>query len=474
MAAGIVSYGAYIPIYRLSAAELAKIWGGRAKPTETAIPNIDEDSITMAVEAGIDCLSNIDRSSVDRLYFATTTAPYTEKQSASIVAAALDLREDIIAMDIADSLQGGTLALQAATDAVNAGSAKKVLVIASDYRVPPPDSPYESSWGGGAAAFLVGDSGIVAEIEGSQVISSEDLTFWRRRSDTHTQTWEDRFIRDEEILPRVKGAVTGLLKKYSWNIGDFTKVVLYSGNAGEHAAVAKGMKLDPKTQVQDAMFDKVGHTGCAFVPMMFVGALEEAKPGDRILTVNFGDGTDAYAFRVTDGMTKLGARRGIKRHLESKLMLSSYGKYLHYRNLMEWDVDRMHHMEGSLNILWREKKALIRGNGTRCRKCGHVQLPPQRVCMWCQAKDDFDYVRMSDKQGDLFTYSIDERGAGVIDLPNVLSVTNLDGGGRVYGQMTDKDVDKLEIGMRMELTFRKIHEEGGFVNYYWKARPVRC
>ena len=68
MPAGIESYGAYVPIYRLSLETLAQVWGGRIKQGEKAIANWDEDSITMAVEAGIDCLAGIDRETVDGLY----------------------------------------------------------------------------------------------------------------------------------------------------------------------------------------------------------------------------------------------------------------------------------------------------------------------------------------------------------------------------------------------------------------------
>ena len=81
--AGIISYGAYIPFYRLSQAEIAKVWGGKAKAGEKAVANSDEDSITMAIEAGIDCLAGIDRDSVDGLYLATTTSPYREKMPAA-------------------------------------------------------------------------------------------------------------------------------------------------------------------------------------------------------------------------------------------------------------------------------------------------------------------------------------------------------------------------------------------------------
>ena len=92
--------------------------------------------------------------------------------------------------------------------------------------------------------------------------------------------------------------------------------------------------------------------------------------------------------------------------------------------------------------------------------------------MWCQTKDEFEEVRLSDKKGTIFTFSMDER-AMVSVLPNVLAVADLEGGGRFYSQMTDRDPEKIEVGMPVELTFRKINEAGGIHNYFWKLRPVR-
>lgn len=86
MAAGIVSYGAYIPMYRLSLATMAQTWGGTLRKGEKAVANWDEDSLTMATESIIDCLKGFDRQAVDGLYLATTTPTYLEKQTASIAA----------------------------------------------------------------------------------------------------------------------------------------------------------------------------------------------------------------------------------------------------------------------------------------------------------------------------------------------------------------------------------------------------
>jgi uncharacterized OB-fold protein len=94
--------------------------------------------------------------------------------------------------------------------------------------------------------------------------------------------------------------------------------------------------------------------------------------------------------------------------------------------------------------------------------------------MWCQSKDQFDDVKIIDKIGKVFTYSLDERAVFALDLPNVIVIADLEGGGRIYGQLTDRDPKAVSVGMDVEMTFRKYHEGSGFHNYSWKVRPVRC
>ena len=151
---GIVSYGAYIPKWRISRQLLRTGLKG-----EKAIAGPDEDSVTMAVAAALDCLNGVERGSIDGLFFASTTAPYKEKQIATIIAAAADLRRDILTADFANSLRAGTTAVKAAVDAVKAGSAKKVIVVAADTRLGSPESDSEVDFGDGAAAVLIGEDG---------------------------------------------------------------------------------------------------------------------------------------------------------------------------------------------------------------------------------------------------------------------------------------------------------------------------
>jgi 3-hydroxy-3-methylglutaryl CoA synthase len=474
MPAGIKSFGAYIPMYRLNLETIGQVWDTPVGRGEKAVANCDEDSLTMATEAVIDCLNDVDRELIDGLYFASTTPVYREKQNASIIAKVVDLRRDIDTLDITNSLRGGTSALRAAFNAVNARAGGNVLVVASDCRVPAPNSEFELRFGDGAAAFLIGESDLAVEIEGSHTTSSEFMDIWRGEEDRFVHTWEERFVVTHGYLEHIEEAVTQLFKRYSVTAKDFTKVVFSAWDSRRHSEVARKLGFDLKTQVQDPLLTTVGNTGTASAPMMLVAALEEAKPGDRILFINYGDGVDAFILRVTDQIEKLRDRRGIKKHLASKAMLPNYGRYLSFRNLMEWEVKRELPDYGCLTISWRDRDWVLSCKGYKCRRCGTIQIPPQRVCTYCQTKDDFEEIRLSDKKGTLFTYSLDYLSTVTSDPPNVIAVVDLDGGGRFYTTMTDRDPEKLAPDMKVELTFRRLHEGQAMHNYFWRARPIRA
>jgi 3-hydroxy-3-methylglutaryl CoA synthase len=126
---GITAYGAYVPLWRMRRDLISEGLTG-----ERAVANFDEDSVTMAVAAADNCLADVDRQSIDGLFFASTTSPYKEKLVSTVIAAALDLPKEILTADFTNSLRSGTIAIKSAIDSVSAGSAKQVLVVASDCR----------------------------------------------------------------------------------------------------------------------------------------------------------------------------------------------------------------------------------------------------------------------------------------------------------------------------------------------------
>ena len=99
-------------------------------------------------------------------------------------------------------------------------------------------------------------------------------------------------------------------------------------------------------------------------------------------------------------------------------------------------------------------------------------LPPQDVCAGCGAVRQMKRERMSDVQGTITTFTID-RLAFSESPPKVAVVIDFDGGGRYRAELTDVDPDTVAIGGRVEMTFRRLFESNGIVNYHWKARPIR-
>ena len=297
---GITSIGAYLPVYRLEQDEIARMWAGRSAGGARAVAGYDEDTVTMAVAAALDCLKR-GSGGAGGLSLATTTPPYREKQSAAIVAAVADMPDECHTADFTDSLRAATIALKGAVDAVKAGSAKNILVVAADSRPAAVKGALEQNLGDGAAALMIGSQDVIAEIEGSYSIFNDFTDFWRTESDTFIRSAEGRFIDEVGYLPTMQAAVTGLLKKSRLEVSALAKVIYYAGDARQHAALARRLKLDKK-QVQDPLYGRIGNTGTAAVVLMLAAALETAEPGDRILLAGYGDGADVISLRVTDAV----------------------------------------------------------------------------------------------------------------------------------------------------------------------------
>ncbi len=457
--AGIVSYGAYLPLRRLSI----------GAQSEKAVANWDEDSLTMAVAAAIDCLGSFDRKMIDGLYFATTTPPYSEKLAATTAAWAVDLRPDILTVDITDSLRAGTAALRMAADAVGAGSAENILVTASDLRMG--GGGLDAGFGDGAAAFIVGDKDVIATIEGGYSLSNELLDVWRASGARNVRSWEDRFVFEEGYLKILPRAVKSFLEKYSLSVKDITKAVLYGPDLRRHRQMVGALGFKPE-QVQEPFFDKLGNTGTAFVPMMLVAALEDARPADKILVASYGDGTDVLLLRVTDKIKHITGKWGMKRSLASKMMMRGQGEYTAYREFAASDPEKFG--GASASVIARERDAIYALHGVKCLTCGTVQYPPQRICTHCHTKDNFESYSFADKKGKVFTFTLKHGGdIPAFARPGVDTMVDFEEGGRALFGMTDMIADKVKVGMDVEMTFRTLGSGGGIHNYFWRCMPPR-
>lgn len=477
---GITSYGGYIPWYRINRMTIYGAIGTWLNPAsllpgEKAVSNWDEDSVSMSVNAAVDCLTGIEREKVDGLYFATTTSPFTERQAGGIIATALDLRSDIRTADFTGSISGATTALLSACDSVTAGSAKSIVLCSADCRIAKAGGPLEEQYGDGAVALLLGDEGVIASLDGSYSLSYDFMDHYRVTLDKFNRQWEDRWIRDEGYGKFIGEAISGLMKKYSMSPKDFTKVVYPCLYARAHGAIAKQLGFEAE-QVQEHMFTAIGNTGTPYPLMMLVAALEEARAGDKILVASYGNGSDALIFTVTKEIEKVRDRKGIKQSLEFKHDIGNYERFITCNSVLPIDTAGRGEETSltSASKLWRERREILGLVGTKCKRCGTPQYPPQRVCVnpACGAIDEMEDYRFSDKTGHIFTYTGDLLAFSP-NPPSLYGVINFDGGGRYLMDFTDCEQDKVQVGLPVELSFRRKYiDRVGVSGYFWKARPI--
>ncbi len=471
---GIKAYGAYIPFYRLD----KKVIGTKG---EKAICCFDEDSLTMGVEAVNDCLRNRDRSPIDALYFGTTTSLYKEHSGSTTMAIATDLRDDVYTAEFGNTLRSGTAAMKAGFESVAAGSANSVIVCASDARLGAPGSLSEKNFGDGAAALLIDSTSTAVTLEGSRHVTNEVYDVWRNNNQPFVRQWENRFALEQGYLSSMKKAISRLMDSLSLQPSDFSKVVLYSPDARRSAQLAKGLGFDPKSQLQDPLVDLIGDTGSASALLLLVASLEKAQPGDRILLASYGNGADAFSFRINEEIVSLQSNQkglGVKGHLESKKTITDYLKYLQWKDLLPTEKITGPHAAYSAVAAKREVNSHISIHGSKCKECGAVQFPAQRVCTKCRLKDVMEPFSFLGQKGSIFTFNLDYITPRA-EMPVVTTEVDFDCGGRIQCYMTEVDVEELRVNQPVEMAFRRnvlwedISLREGIYSYFWESKPLR-
>ena len=105
---GIVTYGAYIPRFRIKVEEIARVWGGNAADItgglgvfEKSVPDLDEDAATIAVEAARSALARrkIDPEEIGAVYVGSESHPYAVKPTACNVGEAIGATPHMTAAD---------------------------------------------------------------------------------------------------------------------------------------------------------------------------------------------------------------------------------------------------------------------------------------------------------------------------------------------------------------------------------------
>jgi 3-hydroxy-3-methylglutaryl CoA synthase len=482
---GIAAWGAYAPRLRLSrqAVTAANAWVApnlRAKAKgERSMANWDEDALTMAVEAARDALGpGDDRTAVDALFFASTTAPFSDRLNAGIVSAALTLEKAITSADVTGSQRCGLGALGQALAAVRGGSAKRALVTAGEHRRARAASPQELDFGDGAAAFLVTAEPGAAEFLGRGSVTDDFVDHFRGADSAFDYGWEERWIRDEGIVKLVPPAIRRALEDAGVTASDVTHFCFPSTFAGMAASLAETLGIAPEA-VRDNLALTLGEAGCAHGPLMLAHALEEAKAGEVILVAQFGQGAEALVFRVTEAAASARPARGVTGSLADRQEELNYLKFLTFNGLVDWDKGMRAEKDNktALTTLYRHQDMILGLVGGRCRETGVVQFPRTRISVAPNnpAVDTQEPYRFAERRASVLSYSADYLTFSMSP-PNHYGMIVFEEGGRIMMDITDVAVGEVDSGLPIKMVFRvkDIDEKRGFVRYFWKAAPDRA
>ena len=309
MVSGIVSYGVYIPRFRIRLDEIARVWGDGEEISEglqvfeKSVPDLDEDTVTFAVEAARNALqrARIDPKRIGAIYAGSESHPYAVKPTATIVGQAVCTSASFTAADFEFACKAGTAALQACLGLVSSNLIDLGLAIGADVSQGAPGDMLEYTAAAGGAAYLIGSKDVAAEIEGTYSFTTDTPDFWRREGMAYPEHG-GRFTGEPAYFKHVTGAARGLLEQMGTRPEDYDYAVFHQPNGKFPVRVAKMLGFSKKQIEPGLIVPLIGNTYSASCLIGLAATLDIAQPGERIFVTSFGSGagSDAFSIRVKD------------------------------------------------------------------------------------------------------------------------------------------------------------------------------
>jgi len=341
---GIVSYGSYIPLYRINVEEIARIWGedpneikSQLQVSSKSVPGPDEDVTTMAVEATRNAMSRWKGNPEDigAIYVGSESRAYAVKPTATLVAAAIDSEGALQAADLEFACKAATAGMQMCFGLVKSKMISYGLSIGSDSSQGRPRDPLEYTAGAGSAAFLVGSENVVAELEGTYSITTDMPDFWRREGVTYPSHGV-RFTGEPAYFHHTIEAAKGLMEEIGSKPSEYKYATFHQPNTKFPLRVSRMLGFT-KEQVEPSLVCRdIGNTYSASSLIGLAQLLNKSESGDRIFITSYGSGagSDAFSFVVTDEIEKVQDYQfNVDYYVERKEIID-YGLYARYKGVL--------------------------------------------------------------------------------------------------------------------------------------------
>jgi len=335
---GIIGYGAYVPRYRISAREIARVWGstGSTPIEEKSVPGPDEDTVTMAVEAARNAIlrcGEIDAQEIGAVWIGSESHPYAVKPTGTIVAEAIGATPNTLAADLEFACKAGTEGMQMAISLVGAGMARYALAAGIDTAQGRPGDALEYTAAAGGAAYVLGPADeALAELEGSFSYVTDTPDFWRRPYQ-HFPRHGSRFTGEPAYFRHVRAAAEAILELSGTTVGDFAYAVFHQPNTRFPTQVARALGFKPEQYEPGLLSPTIGNTYAGSALIGLAAVLDRARPGERVFVVSYGSGagSDAFIWTVTDAITERRSLAPTTQDYIARQEVIDYGTYVRYR-----------------------------------------------------------------------------------------------------------------------------------------------
>ena len=335
---GIVSYGTYIPEFRLRVEDIAKAWHKEPQEvtqslglSEKSVPAADEDAVTIALEAALNALSNsgIKPSGIDVLFVGSESHPYAVNPTSTIVGELLGVGREYLAADLEFACKAATAGIQAIAGLVEAGQARYGLAIGSDTAQSKPHDSLEYTSASAGVAVLVGAKTCIAELEAYTSYSSDTPDFWRRDGIEYP-SHAGRFTGEPAYFAHLMGAARRLFEKTKAKPSDIDYCVFHMPNGKFPRDVARRLGFTSDQLATSLTVDRIGNPYSASALLGLSAVLDIAKPGVRIFMVSYGSGagSDAFLWKATDQITSY--RRKKRQTVAEQIAKKTYIDYVQY------------------------------------------------------------------------------------------------------------------------------------------------
>lgn len=342
MKSGIVGYGFYVPKWRITAQEIARVWGKDGKHvskslgiTEKAVAGFDEDTATISIEAARMALeqSGIDAQKIEAIYVGSESHPYAVKPTATIVCDAINAGPDLTAADLEFACKAGTAGIQMCAGMVESGMIEYGLAIGADTAQGRPNDALEFTAASGGAGFIIGKktSEVIAQIVDTYSFTTDTPDFWRRQH-AEFPSHAGRFTGEPAYFKHLVSAAKKIMEKNKLKPSDVDFFVPHQPNGKFPEQAAKILGID-KTKLEQALLTPlIGNTYSASSMLGLCTVLDVAKPGDTILLVSYGSGagSDAFILKATKNIEKKRAPVPLRETIKEKEYID-YAKYAIYR-----------------------------------------------------------------------------------------------------------------------------------------------